>query len=656
MRKRLLSSKSDEFINALCFSMRKGRKFLVILLLVFLLGSSILPSNPNKVYALEDTMINETPVEENMKEYITTEDENFDESMIDIISEVVSERTADSKTFKRVDGSYVLAQYNTNVHYKKNGKWIDIDNSLSTDSKNDYYENTANSFKIKFPKTLDNNKLIKMSMDKYEIEWSIKNIENSKLIGEENSKIQTNIKELNAINQKVTYDNIQKNVNLEYIINSNTIKENIILEKYIPNYNISFEYNVKNLTLDINKYGNYSFFNDEGIEVLAFDNLYMFDSIGNISNQVKIEVKEIAKNKYNVKISPNEEFLANAKYPVTIDPSVSSLSNDINIYDTYVSKLSSNSILDQENLIMCDDGNGWLDSNIAYINFSIPSYLSNFDVTYATLNLSSKNISSSGTLYLRELYSYTDLSTVNWNNKPNAKSDIVEYSTIYALDQTYKLDITNSVDYWNKLNYINVPGFELKSDGSGLVFCSSEGTIEPTIEIGYINKSGIKDFWTYNSQEVGYAGTGLVSDFTKQLYFVRNDIEFQTDLQTLSVGFTYSNEMAESQTTNEGYGKGWNVNYNMIADLDESDGIVDIVDSSGNIRYFYPDSCDDRIPAADAMNSYTCYISEDGPGDKLVYHGYGSSNPKPITEVYMISKDSTKYTFDKTNSCLNYQL
>jgi len=46
--------------------------------------------------------------------------------------EIVSSRTANSKVYRLADGSYYLAQYDTDVHYlSENGTWEEIDNTLS---------------------------------------------------------------------------------------------------------------------------------------------------------------------------------------------------------------------------------------------------------------------------------------------------------------------------------------------------------------------------------------------------------------------------------------------------------------------------------------------------------------------------------------------
>ncbi|MCK7486538.1 MAG: hypothetical protein MZU97_14110 [Bacillus subtilis] len=183
------------------------------------------------------------------------------------------------------------------------------------------------------------------------------------------------------------------------------------------------------------------------------------------------------------------------------------------------------------------------------MNFVVPSFLQNFDITYATLNVHSYSTTGYDTLYLHELQNYLKFITLVWTTTRTVGTQLIDYAEIESGYDYYHLDITSSVDKWNKLNYTSMPGFELKSDGQLLKFCSTESsTYKPGTEIGFMDSNGIKDYWTYSSQEIGNAGTGFISDFTQELIIVRNDFSFETDLQSLGVSFAYNNNMSMSST------------------------------------------------------------------------------------------------------------
>jgi hypothetical protein len=54
-------------------------------------------------------------------------------------------------------------------------------------------------------------------------------------------------------------------------------------------------------------------------------------------------------------------------------------------------------------------------------------------------------------------------------------------------------------------------GFTIAFANSNNVrFLKSDESTLPCLEIGYMDNSGIKDYWTYNSTSVGFAGTSYV--------------------------------------------------------------------------------------------------------------------------------------------------
>lgn len=56
-----------------------------------------------------------------------------EETTAKIVREVTELREESVKHFLCEDGSYIAATYSAPVHYKENGEWKEIDNSLSLD-------------------------------------------------------------------------------------------------------------------------------------------------------------------------------------------------------------------------------------------------------------------------------------------------------------------------------------------------------------------------------------------------------------------------------------------------------------------------------------------------------------------------------------------
>lgn len=332
MRKRLRSEIGNDFILGMARFNWKFRRVFAILGIIAMLGS-LLP-NIQKTYAYPVSEVDTTQPLPTPEDVLTTSDEDFDISNIELIGEEESLRTADSKTFQRVDGSYVIALYSQNVHYMKDGKWEDINNRLTFNDKTDEYSNIDNQFSIKFPKSLDENKSIKMTMNDYSISWSIIGITKSDIVTT-NEEIKTNnMKELTGVTQSVQYLDVTSDVDVEYIINGSNIKENIIIDNYIKHFSMTFEYEVKNLTL-VEKDGNYSFINGDGDTVFDFASLFAVDQLGEVTEQISFSVTSVKKDIYQITVSLDNDWAAKASYPVTIDPSIK-LSTTSSIHDTYL--------------------------------------------------------------------------------------------------------------------------------------------------------------------------------------------------------------------------------------------------------------------------------------------------------------------------------
>jgi len=626
------------------------KKIFTVMMCVFMVAASVIPQNTKKVYALDNSMFEDSEYVDDTIDYPTTTDIDFDISSIDLSTEVVSERTADTKTFRRVDGTYVLAVYDSNVHYNDNGEWIEIDNSLTQDSETDSVMNKSNKFKIKFPNSIDDNKKFKLTLGDYEIDWSVDSIEKTDISYEVAESTAESMKDLDGINQSVLYENIQTNVDLEYILNGTTLKENIVLEKYIENFSMSFTYNLKNLSLVEESDGNYVFVNESNEIVMSFDSLYMIDNNGDISEDVQIFVLELKKDEYQIVVTPNDDFLCNASYPVAIDPSLSFDNGTSMIQDKYVwhSNSSNNNYL---KVGLYDYFSYYYRS---YMEFDLTVLPDDIKVDYAHLTLNSydNNIVNDGTVVAKEVKSTYLYSGINAELQDVTESREIDYENVmyaYGDSRTYSFDLTYVFEKWvdngDSERSIELRRLDESEDGY-IIFHSNNtaNTLSPKLEVGYTYSNGIKDFWTYNSQDVGTVGTGYISDYTGYLTFIRNDFSFITDKQTLTLDFAFSNQY---RYTNNGYGDGWNPSYNTILDYDNDVDKYYTVDYTGNKTYYHElDVCPVSYNVSSPYST-DCYVSEDGSGKILVQkYIYSSLDDSTIYD------GATKYHFSLSTGYL----
>jgi len=616
--------------------MMKMQKVVILLVLLFMLVGSVLPTNPNKVHALD------LPEESEPSDVLATdvyESDDLDPSLVPIDFEVESMRTEFEKYFRKIDGTYEVAIYDNAIHYLDEGVYKDIDNTLSLDETDNSYENIANKFKIKLPKIIDDNKKFKLTMGDYRIDWTIDDINSSDITYSNEEQTSNNLKELANINQSVTYSNIQNNVDLEYILSGNSIKENIILNEYIEDYSIGFNYYVKNLSLIQNDTGDYVFINDSGEEVFSLSTLYMIDSNGEISYDIEFNVIEVRKDEYQIEIIPANDFLSAASYPVVIDPALYSSSTSMQVYDTYireaypVNNYSSSTIMVISNQYSYDEYRG-------LIYFYIPSAIMDQVITYSYLSFAKYSVTSGAQLNLYKNTETFASSSATWNNAPSYDTSVVDYYTVNTYTP-FMFEITESVKEWQATGNRMTTGFTIALDeqyGSyNAVYQMgiSTSSLRPLITIGYEDPAGLKDYWTYTSQDMGMIGSGNISDYTGNLTWIRNEYNLDNEYMPLTLSFFYSNY---SRDEDIGYGAGWRTNYNMQILHDTTSNKYYLLNPDGNKIYF------DNINSEEIFSGYWryTYIAEDGSRMELERDEYQGS-----TQNYKINTtNDIKYYFN----------
>lgn len=140
--------------------------FVVLTMIATFLSETALASTKN-----QEKKDNRPQLENTIKQEKNTIEENkIDEAKI--IREVEEKREANVKQFLKDDMTYEAVVYPNPVHYLDNGKWKEIDNSLSEKKLNDnetVVENKTNNFKVKFAKNSTDKNLVQISKGDFEI-------------------------------------------------------------------------------------------------------------------------------------------------------------------------------------------------------------------------------------------------------------------------------------------------------------------------------------------------------------------------------------------------------------------------------------------------------------------------------------------------------
>ncbi len=267
-------------------------------------------------------------------------------------SEVVALRTEYTKHFDMGDGTYQAVTYSFPVHRKDaSGVWQNIDNTLiSRKSGVGNFYGTHDS-RVMFASVLSpSSSLLTFKENGYTIDMVFnspnKTVSSAATIDNSMSKNSLISEDLASMNiedptnyrstSSVKYKNVTANVDLEYVLYSNVVKENIIINNFCDNYTYSFYLELNNLVAELKTGIVYlrDSVSDEVVYVIPMP--YMYDAVGTISYDVRYQLNEIETGIYELVIVADEDWINSSErqFPVVIDPTLSSTTELI--YDTYV--------------------------------------------------------------------------------------------------------------------------------------------------------------------------------------------------------------------------------------------------------------------------------------------------------------------------------
>lgn len=303
-------------------------------------------------------------------------------SLLEEYPEDVSLRMKNEKHFRYGEGGYLAAVYNDPVHYlDSNNEWKDIDNTLklvtphtnstmATGSGNSYYENTANSFKVRLPKTLSSTANIQIEHDDYNLGFRMMNIgtlslatvngndrtQERKLELLQKSQTTTDANQKDQLVQQavsllpnqtsgLSYTNVRQNTNLVYQIDGQKLKESIILTAPTTQQTFSFAFTYTGLTPVVQEFGAVHFYavdrpDDEPIFIIEAP--YMEDANtqeDTLCMDIDVSVIPSAAGCIYT-MTPDSEWLNDPArvYPITIDPTTTTSTDTSSIEDAGVNE------------------------------------------------------------------------------------------------------------------------------------------------------------------------------------------------------------------------------------------------------------------------------------------------------------------------------
>ena len=420
-----------------------------------------------------------------------------------IVAELTEKRDATTKYFKLDDGSFIAAQYEMPVHYEgENGQFVDYDNRLEeipaeaaaatfadlpdedlpseenqiAASSNDgnasvsegemtqtseetvadeaestaedatEYKNKKSDLDIRFSKKSKENNMVKLGKGQSKISWGFAGTNKSQMRIEDASQETLSgndaFMSLPNLTQTVTYPEAYAGVDLQYIVSSVGIKENIILKNAQAKRSYSVEYRMKGLTPVQVDEKTIALRDKNGADVYTLTAPMMTDAAGAMSTDITLTLTEAKNNKFTVQLSVDEEWIADSArvFPVVIDPDIQTSQSWGKVQSSYVDSATPGTAYGY------GSSTGYVGSMYVGKQYtmgksrtlikipSLPSLSPGDIVINAQMSLFQYNTDATMLITAHHVTGSWTQSAVTWNNQPSFESKVVDYVTPKAKD------------------------------------------------------------------------------------------------------------------------------------------------------------------------------------------------------------------------------
>ena len=396
--------------------------------------------------------------------------------------EVERLRGENVKHFYLPDGTYEAVVYDDAVHrLNSDGKWEEIDNTLSEINGS---ISTSNA-RVKFAKKITGNEnLYTLHEGSYKItvglKGALKKVEGLVTNHNAESESMTQLQKLQTIaniSSNIIYKDILNGTDLEYIVVSNHIKENIIVKESAETYSYTFTLALNGLSAELVDNEILLFDSDSNEVVYRIPAPYMYDAADEYSYDVDYTLVDFQNGKYEFTVTADEEWINKDErvFPVVIDPTLVDIAQQ---NDTYVNSAAPSTNYGRNHDLYISN------TRETYVNYTLPKLPSGANITQATIampyyynvvNDKAINISA------YQITSYWSETGVTWNSKPSMASTPLDTQPVYAdgpseSDPAYaRFYVTNAVKSWytGTTNY----GFAFKragGDNNSVIFIARE--------------------------------------------------------------------------------------------------------------------------------------------------------------------------------------
>ncbi len=585
----------------------------------------------------------------------------------EILSEIIEKREENTKHFLMSDGTFMVAQYPTAVHYQNDSEeWIEYNNTVKeTEASMEQVElfgtdklySTSNLLEnIVFAEKSNSNTLVSYEAKDHPISFNYHSAKKSKI------KIIKNETELTGnnaflalpdITQEVLYENVFYGVDLQYIVSPDKIKENIVIKNKSAQNSFTVNYNIGELTAEV--------VDDKTINLMAGDKVvytisapFMYDANGEKSENITLTVEKNHNGKLTANITADSQWLQaeNRAYPVAIDPSIQTETDRYSIDSVMISKLCGNTNYStQSEMVVGYEGNNYGQCRVL-VKFVLPALNKGDIIVDAQLNIYNTELdyyySSTADMQVdaHMLTGSWSLTGVTWNNQPSYDSVVSDYN-IFKNGTATKwrtFNVTKMVKEWYDTPANNF-GILLKSSTEvadkningvkAKLYSEKYNSVQnayPSLTLTYRNNKGLEDYWSYTTLSAGTAGTAYINDYTGNLVFIHGDVATTGELMPVSLEHVYNGYMAGLNSGKYPHsGRGNKLSMQQTLKSSSYYGLSGVSlekfpyayeDGDGTVHYFYKETKD----------GVTKYKDEDGLNLELTFDEASSDKRYTVTD------------------------
>ncbi len=484
--------------------------------------------------------------------------------------EDISARGANRKIYTK-DGRLKEAVYfSSPVHIQTDDGSYQDPAAMQLVSEDAYYQTTQGVFKARFNQKGDNGQLMRIEKDGCILILSALERGRRKTCIPD-PKVQQN--------GGLLYKNITSGTDYLYYVESDRVKENIVIQEKNANSRYGFILETEGLKMRFDEQERTLTFSslESGLDVFTIPAPFMTDAAGNHSDNVYYEVHPVTNARSTLVVIPDSDWLEAEErtFPVTIDPQVVLAANTS--MSTYQWK---NGIMTAVGGLIpvgnVQQGSNCFSSRM-YIKLDMPQIPGNPRIQKATLELHQAKAYGSGNLHLCLYQANGDIfpgvctpktgdTMLDWAPKS------VQGSADYSFDITaiYDSMLHGETSY---ANLMLCAEYESGEDLNYADIYGAPGSYAPKITVTYENGYAT-NMVLGTTHDLGAFGRATIELQSGMLSIESEDMEWLGNRMPVSIRHTYSSALAGQQYTNNPaidlhtadfhamhLGNGWRLNY-----------------------------------------------------------------------------------------------